>query len=120
MAGAVRVLATDIDPLAVTACAMNAAANNLTIDVTMADVLAAPPAADVMLIGDLVYEPDLLDRVGAMIDAAVRRGTVVIYADRTSARRPPRRDFRVIVEQEAPLTPPLVEDFVERARVWRV
>lgn len=120
LAGAAHVLATDTDPLAAVACAMNAAVNRVDIDVSTADVLAAPPAADVLLIGDLAYDPDLLMRVGAMIDAAVAVGTTIVYADRTSARRPVRRDFKLIAECEAALTPALVEDFVERARVWRV
>jgi predicted nicotinamide N-methyase len=120
MAGAGHVLATDTDPLAAVACAMNARANGVTVDVSTADVLAAPPSADVLLIGDLVYEPDLLIRVGAMIDAAVAAGTTVLYGDRTSARRPMRRDFKLIDERVAALTPALVDDFVERARVWRV
>jgi predicted nicotinamide N-methyase len=119
MAGATSVLATDTDPLAAIACALNAAENGVAIDVSTADVLGAPPVADVLLIGDLVYEPDLLIRVGAMIDAAISAGTTVLYGDRTSARRPARRDFRLIDEREAALTPALVDDFVERARVWQ-
>ena len=116
-AGARSALASDIDPLAVTACRMNAEANGVVLDVTQADLLAAAPEADVILIGDLVYEPDLQMRVGALLEAARAAGIPVLYGDRTSARRP-RRDFTLLADTEAPLTPALVDDFIERARVW--
>ncbi len=118
-AGAASALAADIDPLADMASKMNAAANSVPLQTTLIDILGNDPKADVIIIGDLVYEPDLQMRVGALLDAAVARGIPVLYGDRTSARRP-RRDFELLADYEAPLTPPLVEDFVERARVWRL
>ena len=116
-AGARSALASDIDPLSVIACRLNAEANGVVVDVTSADLLGVQPEADVILIGDLVYEPDLQMRVGALLDAAHAAGIPVLYGDRTSARRP-RRDFTLLADYEAPLTPALVDDFVERARVW--
>jgi predicted nicotinamide N-methyase len=85
----------------------------------MVDLLGQDPDVDLILIGDLVYEPDLQMRVGAFLDSALRLGIPVLYGDRTTARRP-RKDFQLLAEYAAPLTPPLVEDFVERARVWRL
>jgi predicted nicotinamide N-methyase len=120
MAGARSVVAADIDPLAATVCARNAALNQVEIAVRQDDLLGAPPACDVLLIGDLVYEPDLLQRVGALVDDAAAAGALVLYGDRTTARRPARRDFKLIYETEAALTPPLVDDFIDRARVWKL
>ena len=116
-AGARSALASDIDPLAVVACRLNAEANGVTLAVTSADLLGDGPDADVILIGDLVYEPDLQIRVGALLEAARIADIPVLYGDRTSARRP-RHNFTLLADYEAPLTPPLVDDFVERARVW--
>lgn len=116
-AGARSALASDIDPLSVVACRLNAEANGVALDVTSADLLGDAPDADVILIGDLVYEPDLQMRVGALLDAARSAGVPVLYGDRTSARRP-RRDFTLLADYEAPLTPALVDDFIERARIW--
>ena len=116
-AGARSALASDIDPLAVVAGRLNAEANGVSVDVTSADLLGSKPEADVVLIGDLVYEPDLQIRVGALLEAARTAGIPVLYADRTSARRP-RHNFSLLAEYEAPLTPALVDDFIERARVW--
>lgn len=118
-AGATSALAADIDPLAATAARLNAVANGVDLAVTTDDLLADPPDTDVVLIGDLVYEPDLVMRVGAFIDDAVRRGIPIYYGDRTSARRP-RGDFMLRADYEAALTPPLVDGFIERARVWRL
>jgi predicted nicotinamide N-methyase len=118
-AGATRARAADIDPVACAAARMNAELNGVFIDITSLDLLGAPVDCDVLIIGDLVYEPDLKTRVAALIDAAIAANVTVLYGDRTSARRPPQR-FHLLEEYEAPLTPPLVEDFVERARVWRI
>jgi predicted nicotinamide N-methyase len=118
-AGAARALAADIDPLAVVAARMNGVLNGVPLEVSSADLLGTLPDADVVLIGDLVYEPDLLIRVGAFIEAAAAAGRIVLYGDRTSARRP-RQPFRLLAEYDAPLMPPLVDDFRERARVWQL
>lgn len=119
MAGAASVLAADIDPIATAAAALNATINGVAIDVTTRDLLGCDLDADLVIIGDLVYEPDLKIRVASVIDTALAAGVRVLYGDRTSARRPPHA-FHLLREYEAPLTPPLVEDFIERARVWQL
>jgi predicted nicotinamide N-methyase len=119
-AGARSAIAADIDSLAAAAARRNAAVNQVDLVVTTQDLLGESPAADVLLIGDLVYEPELLTRVAGFIDAAVARGVRVYYGDRTTARRPARRDFRLIWELDAELTPPLVDGFIDRARVWEL
>jgi predicted nicotinamide N-methyase len=116
-AGARSVRCSDIDPMAVAVCHMNGEVNGVALDITSADLLGHKPDADVILIGDLVYEPDLQIRVGILLDAARVARIPVLYGDRTTARRP-RQDFKLLAEFEAPLTPALVDDFIERARVW--
>ena len=118
-AGAASALAADIDPLSDAAAILNGRANGVALSSTTDDLLGLDPSADLIIIGDLVYEPDLQIRVGAFIERAHRRGIPMLYADRTSARRP-RQDFELIHEYEAPLIPALVENFIERSRVWRL
>jgi predicted nicotinamide N-methyase len=118
-AGAFSATAADIDPLSVSACLRNAVANDVPLSVTTDDLLGADTAFDLVLIGDLVYEPDLKDRVGAFLSAHTRRNVPILYADRTTARRPPG-DFRLLAEYSAALTPALDEDYPECARVWRL
>lgn len=119
MAGASSVLAADTDPMAVAAIAVNAAANGVRVETTTADVLGEPPEADMVLIGDLVYEPALATRVAALLAAAVQRGTTVLVADRTSARRPPV-PLELVAVYDAPLTPALPAHPFEKASLWRL
>jgi predicted nicotinamide N-methyase len=118
-AGARSALASDTDPLADSAAVLNGSANGIELTSTTDDLLGLDPKADLIIIGDLVYEPELQIRVGAFIESAHRRGIQMLYGDRTSARRP-RSDFQMLQEYEAPLIPSLVEDFIERSRVWRL
>ena len=91
MAGAKSVLAADVDPLSVAAIRLNAAKNGVELAVSADDPLGAVPNADVIVIGDLVYEPELATRVAGFLEAASRLGALVLFGDRTTAKRPPRR-----------------------------
>jgi predicted nicotinamide N-methyase len=119
MGGARSATAVDIDPLSAAAGQLNAAANGVALTVTTDDLLGREVDTDIILIGDLVYEPDLKDRVGLFLAAHVKRRIPIFYADRTSARRPPG-NFRLLAEHDAPLLPAMVEGFMERARVWQL
>ncbi len=119
LGSAAEVLAVDIDPLATMAVGLNAAANGVALATLTGDVLGDLPATDVVLIGDLVYEPELQTRVAATLEEARRQGLDVLIADRTSARRPPMA-LEAVAEYDASLTPPLPAHAFERARIWRL
>jgi predicted nicotinamide N-methyase len=118
-AGALRVAASDPDPMAGVAIAMNALHNGVEIAALTEDALSSGPDVDLVLIGDLVYEPDLATRVTRFLEAAREAGTEVILGDRTTGSRPPVA-MTLLSEYEAPLSPMLEESHVERARVWRL
>ncbi len=118
-AGAHRVAASDPDPMACVAIAMNALRNGVEIAALTEDALSSAPDVDVVFIGDLVYEPELATRVTRFLEAAHRAGIEVILGDRTTGHRPPIA-MTLLSEYEAPLSPMLEEDHVERARVWRL
>jgi predicted nicotinamide N-methyase len=118
-AGARAGTANDTDLLACAAAAINADANGVDLTVTADDLLGTDPDADLILIGDLVYEPELVTRVTGLLERAARRGTAVLFGDRSTARRPPL-GFELIAEYQAPLTPDLQIGYVETARVWRL
>ena len=81
-AGAVRVCASEIDPLAAAAIALNAEANGVRVEVLKADLLAAPAAGhDLILAGDLCYERPMAERVFVWLSAATRAGAEVLLAD---------------------------------------
>lgn len=119
MAGAQSALAADVDPLAGIAARLNAQANGVRLATTTDDLLGEFVAADVVLIGDLVYEPELMGRVTGFLERARQRRIVVLLADRTTARRPPL-PFELLGEYAAPVTPWLDEGHFERGRVWRL
>jgi predicted nicotinamide N-methyase len=66
-AGAASVLAADIDSFACAAIRLNARANGCVITATQDDLIGAPNAWDVILIGDLFYERPLAERLLAWL-----------------------------------------------------
>ena len=119
LAGARSVTAVDIDPFAVLAVGVNAEANRAAVTAVLADVLDTDGGpADVVLAGDVCYDPDMTARVLPFTARAVRRGADVLLGD-------PGRDFfpRTGVERLAGYDVPgtgLVESRdVTPATVWR-
>lgn len=114
-----RVVAADPDPLASVAIGMNAAENGVNIDVVTEDVLGGELEADLVLLADLVYEPELATRVTRFLEMMRARGIGVIMADRTTAKRP-AIPFELLNEVRAPLLPSLEESHFEAARLWKL
>lgn len=117
--GAQSVTAADVDPFAAEVARQNADLNSVTLTATTDDLLGIDTAFDLVIVGDLVYEPDLQDRVTAFITTHHRRGIPILYGDRATARRPTGK-FRLLADHAAPLTPPMVDSVCERARVWQL
>ena len=82
LAGARRVVASEIDPFGAAAVAVNAADNGVGPFEVVGDVLdAGPPDADVVLAGDVCYDRAMSERVLPYLDAARARGAVVLLGD---------------------------------------
>ena len=82
MAGAARVTAAETDPYAVAALRCNAALNGVEIAIVARDLtLSVPPPADIVLVGDLFYAPDLAVRVSGFLDRCLALGTHVLVGD---------------------------------------
>ena len=113
-------MATDTDPLACAAAPLQCARSTASRSTSPTRICSAPSLdADLILIGDLFYEPELATRVAAFLESARRRGATVLFADRTTARRPPL-DLSCWPTTDAPLTPALDDGHIEHARVWRL
>ena len=81
-AGAVSVLAAEIDHFAAAAIAANAALNEVAIAVTTADVLdTGDPRWEVVTAGDVCYERPMAERVTAWLRDIARRGGLVLIGD---------------------------------------
>ncbi len=120
MAGASEVLAADIDVFAIQAIGMNVAANNVQVSVANEDLLdAAPPAMDVILVGDLFYEKTLAGKLLGWLEQARKNGSVVLIGDPGRSYLP--RDKLVsCAAYEVPVTRDLEDAEIKHTQVWRL
>ncbi|PDT03674.1 methyltransferase [Rhizobium chutanense] len=88
-AGAAKVTAVDIDANAIAAIALNAVINGVNIFAVAADIIEAPPPeTDVLLVGDLFYDPALAVRVMALLRRCQANGIEVLIGDPERAYLP--------------------------------
>ena len=80
-AGAAIVTAVEPDPMAQAAIALNAAANMLPLPVCVGEVLASEQVPDVVVAGDVWYDQQLAELVGAYLGKASRDGASVRIGD---------------------------------------
>lgn len=117
-AGAARVLASDIDPFCADAVALNAQANDVAVEFTGRDLLAAPPPdADVICAGDVFYERPMAEAVLAWLTQARDRGARVLVGDPGRSYFP-RSGLTMLAEYAVPTTRELEDLAVKRTRVW--
>ena len=117
-AGAVSVLAADIDAFSCAAVRLNAALNSVALDVTGEDLLArAPDPANVVLVGDLFYERELAERVMAYIEKAKGAGAQILVGDPQRSYFPTAR-FTQAAAYQVPVTRELEDAEIKRTAVW--
>jgi predicted nicotinamide N-methyase len=81
LAGAARVTANDIDPLAAAAVEMNARANAVDIEVSCTTMVAEDLSVDVVLVGDAFYSRSMAETVLPVLESARARGARVLVGD---------------------------------------
>lgn len=119
LAGASEVTATEIDPAALDALALNAAANGVTITTRLGDVLDdADPHADVVTAGDVFYNRELSTRMMAFLRRAADRGAVVLAGDPGRAYAP--TGLRALARYEIPTTHDLESVETKVSTVWQL
>jgi len=97
-AGAASVLATDIDPYAVVATQVNAAANGVAVEAVCGDLTEGPvPEVDLILAGDVFYDPEPAARVTPFLTRCRAAGIEVLVGDPRRAPLPMAR-LRGMVE----------------------
>lgn len=131
LAGAREVTATEIDPKALDALALNARANGVTIATTLGDVLDDPhPDADVVTAGDVFYSRDLSTRMMAFLRRAARRGATVLAGDPgraygpdapgTPGRPHPPHGLEAVARYDIPTTHDLESVETKLSTVWQL
>jgi predicted nicotinamide N-methyase len=120
-AGAVPVVAADIDPFAEAAGALNGEANGVYADFILHDLLEAPaprgPRYDVVLVGDLFYERLTAERVLAFLQHQAAYGTRVLIGDPGRTYLPKDR-LEWLCEYSVPVTRELEDQDIKRTGVW--
>jgi predicted nicotinamide N-methyase len=117
-AGAASVLAADIDPFCGAALHLNALANGVQVDFTDRNLLdAPPPAAEVILAGDICYEKPLADQVMAWLHTARADGARVLIGDPGRSYFP-REGLAKLAEYQVQTTRELEDREVKRTAVW--
>jgi predicted nicotinamide N-methyase len=108
VAGAATVTANDIDPYALEAITLNASANSVAVSASGDDALSGDGGdADVILAGDVFYEPEMTGRMVGLMDRATARGALVLVGD-PGRDHLPRPHLRVIASYPVPtaVSPP--------------
>ena len=117
LAGAAKVEASEIDPFAQAAIALNAGENRVVIEVLPEDVIGVDRGWDVVLAGDVAYERDMAAAVFAWLEGLAQRGALVLVGD-------PRRSYlaldrlECVAEYSVPTTRALEDAEIKRAGVF--
>ncbi len=122
LAGAARVVASEIDPFGLAAIPENAALNGVGGIEPVGDLLGeAPPPVDVVLAGDVCYDRAMTERVLPFLDAARAAGAEVLVGDPGRPYLPHDRlteaAVHEIADADASSTGPAR---VRRTTVWRL
>jgi predicted nicotinamide N-methyase len=116
LAGASTVLASEVDPIATAAIGLNAATNNVHIDVA-GDVLdGSGNEAAVLLAADVWYERELADRAITLLRRARDRGADVLVGDIGRAFLP-RPLLRELAAYDVPVLAELENTSVKRVLI---
>jgi predicted nicotinamide N-methyase len=81
MAGARTVSAIDLEVFAIEAARVNAAANRVDLSLEESDPIGTDGGWDVVLVGDLWYEPELAARIAPWLRTLAQRGALVLTGD---------------------------------------
>jgi predicted nicotinamide N-methyase len=81
MAGAEKVQANEIDDFAIEAILLNAASNNVALEVLRHDLIGRNEGWDVVLAGDVCYERPMADRVIPWLRSLAGAGVTVLMGD---------------------------------------
>ena len=116
-AGAASVLAADIDAFAEAATTINAAANQVEITFTAADLLpGAAPNLDVILVGDLFYEKSLAARC---MDFLSQSSAQILIGDPGRSYLP-KDKLEHVATYSVPVSRELEDSEIKKTSVWRL
>ena len=116
--GAVHVTASDIDPFAGPAVALNAGLNSVGMAFDGRDLIGRDENWQVVLAGDVFYDRGLAERLVPWFEALRQRGAEVLVGDPGRAYLP-KQGLTLLAEYKVPVTRALEDAEVKKTRVWR-
>lgn len=120
MAGAATVVASEIDAVAVESAMLNAALNDVTIEVVHADLIDDPcNAYDVILAGDIFFETKLAARCMRWFGELARNGKLVLIGD-PGRHHLPKQGLERRARFSLPVNPELDDEGVRNCSVFAV
>jgi predicted nicotinamide N-methyase len=118
-AGALHVIAVDIDPFAMAAIRLNSLENKVALDVLADNLIGKPIAADIILAGDICYQKDIAEPVMRWFEALQRTGKTVLIGDPGRSYLPQDR-LESLAAYDVPVTRALEDKDIKRTGVWRL
>lgn len=119
-AGARRVIASDIDPVAAVAMEVNAELNGVSLEVTTDDLIGRDdPSWEVVLAGDMFYDAELSERVLSWLGGLARRGALVLLGD-PGRGNVPEGVVEAVAWYDAPFDTDVRGNHLRRTQVARV
>lgn len=118
LSGASSVVCADIDPFSAPAMRLNAAANHVRLEPTVADLIGSDGGWQVLLAGDIFYQRDIVDRLVPWFSCLRERGCEIIVGDPGRAYLPKQR-LEKLAEYQVPVTRALEDAEIKRTIVWR-
>ncbi|HMB75246.1 MAG TPA: 50S ribosomal protein L11 methyltransferase, partial [Kiloniellaceae bacterium] len=119
LSGAERVTASDIDGYAEAAIGLNAAANDVQLEISGNDLIGQDFGWQVVLAGDAFYEKPLADRLLSWFRALKARGATILIGDpgRTYL---PKDALRECALYDVAVTRSLEDQDIKKTRVWQL
>ena len=118
-AGACPVIASEIDPLALAAIELNAAANGVFIEPMANDIIGTNGRWPIILAGDMCYERPLAERLTAWLRELAAGGALVLLGDPGRNYFPPRGVER-IATYDVPTSRDLEDREMRETSVYRL
>ncbi len=118
-AGADSVDAAEIDPLAIAAIEVNAAANGLSVRAQLGDVVGADRRWDVILCGDVCYEAPMTRHILPWLRTMVAQGAEVWVADPGRAYVP-RDGMEQVSRTDVPTSLELEDQLIRTTVIYRL
>ena len=122
LTGAHHVTANDVDAYALAACRLNAAVNDVELDIDDTDRTAAQPTDrryDIVFLADVFYEKELAEAAMVYATAALGRGARVLVGDPRRSYFPVGR-FAKTADYAVPVTRELEDSEIKNSAVWEL